>query len=227
MLTQAETEEGLHYPVALTVYARNRFISNLLPLIRRGKSLRRVVSVYGATFEGKINLDDFQGWNLSRMADQAQLASITTLALEKHHQTAPEVSFVHNFPGAVESGIARGSIGPFMRVLKTIFAVLGPLVHIPLEEAGDRHLFLCTSARFPADPDDKAAGVPLDDGLTAARGSDGESGSGVYSIDANGESAGPKVEKLLAQLRSEGMVEKVWGNIESDIKGALGSKIER
>lgn len=168
-------------------------------------------------------MNDFQAWNLTRIETYGQEASIVTLALEAHHKTAAEVSFVHNFPGAVESGIARGSIGPLMRVLKTIFAMLGPLVHIPLEEAGDRHLFLCTSARFSAGPEDAAAGVPLTEGVTLARGTDGREGSGVYSIDANGESAKPKIEKLLAELRGQGMVERVWENIESDITGALAS----
>ncbi len=183
--------------------------------------MRRVVSVYGATFEGEIERYDFQGWNIGRMAGQGHLASIMTLAQEAHHNEAPEVSFVHNFPGAVESGIARGSIGWLMRTLKTIFAVLGPLVHIPLEEAGDRHLFLGTSGRFPAGPDDVTAGVPMLDGLALARGIDGTLGSGVYSIDANGESAKPKVYALLAQFRNEGLVQWVLENIESDIASAL------
>ncbi|KAI9686480.1 MAG: hypothetical protein M1822_003491 [Bathelium mastoideum] len=219
--TGFKTEEGLHYHTALTIYARNRFLSNLLPLVRRADCLRRVVSVFGATMEGRINMNDFQCWNLGRMEAYGHEASVVTLALEAHHKTAPEVSFIHNFPGAVQSGIARGSIGALMRVLKTIFALLGPLVHMPLEEAGDRHLFLCTSARFSAGPEDATAGVPLVEGLDLARGIDGQSGSGVYSIDANGESAKPRVEGLLARLKSEGMVERVWEKIESDVNAAL------
>ena len=223
MLIEIETEEGLHYAAALTIFARNRFIRNLLPLLRKAKGLRRVVSVFGGTFEGKIKMDDFQARNLGRMEQMGHEASITTLALEAYQKEAPEVSFVHNFPGAVESGIARGSIGGLMRVLKTIFAMLGPLVHIPLVEAGERHLFLCTSSRFSKGVGDENGGVPLVDGLEMARGTDGQVGSGVYSIDANGESAGPKVEKLLAQLRSQGLVEKVKECIESDIDAALAS----
>ena len=173
--------------------------------------------------EGQINMNDFQCWKLGRMETYGHEASVVTLVLEAHRKTAPEVSFVHNFPGAVQSGIARGSIGGLMRVLKTIWAMLGPLVHIPLMEAGDRHLFLCTSARFPAGPEDATAGVPLSEGLPLASGTDGQDGSGVYSIDANGESAKPKVERLLAQLRSQGMVERVWEKVESDINGALAS----
>lgn len=146
-----------------------------------------------------------------------------TLLMEAHHNAAPEVSFIHNFPGAVVSGIARGEIGWLMRTLKTIWGVLGPLVHIPLEEAGDRHLFLGTNGRFPAGSDDMTAGVPVVDGLAVARGIHGKLGSGVYSIDENGESAKPKVENLLAQFRKEGLVGRVKENVESDIDGALKS----
>ncbi|KAK1816506.1 hypothetical protein LTR12_009097 [Friedmanniomyces endolithicus] len=218
-----KTEEGLHYASALTIYARNRFIMNLLPLLQPAQSLRRVVSVYGATFEGQIRMDDFQASSLGLMAKQGHTASVTTLALEAHHQFAPEVSFVHNFPGSVKSGIDRGSIGPLMRTLKTIFILLAPLVDIPLEEAGDRHLFLCTSARYSAGSGDEAAGVPLTDGLALARGSDGRVGSGVYSIDAYGESASPKVERLLAKFRSENAVQRVRDTMEADVKRALAS----
>lgn len=171
--------------------------------------------------EGQIDMADFEGSKMSGMKRYGHEASVVTLSLEMHRQAAPEVSFVHNFPGSVESGIARGSIGPVMRVLKTIFALLGPLVNIPLVEAGDRHLFLCTSARFSTGPNDEAAGVPLDEGLDFARGTDGQLGSGVYSIDAYGESAKPKVEQLLASLRTKGIDQQVKNKIDADIADAL------
>lgn len=185
-----------------------------------------MISVYGATFEGLIDMDHFEGWGFSPMKNQGHTASITSLALEGHQKTCSEVSYVHNFPGAVESGIARGSIGWIMRFLKTVFAILGPLVHIPLEEAGQRHLFLCTSARFSKGPDDVASGVPLIEGLEYARGTTGHSESGVYSIDANGDSAGPKVEKLLAELRGRGAVQQIMENLERNIGKALQATVE-
>ena len=114
----------MHYPAALTIYARNRYIEKLLPLLERATSLRRVVGVYCATFEGQIDMDNFQGWDLGLMKNQGHTASITTLALEGHQLAFPNVLYVHNFPGAVESGIGRGSIGFLMRFLKTVFALL-------------------------------------------------------------------------------------------------------
>jgi hypothetical protein len=183
-----ETEEGLHYPAALTIYCRNRFISNLLPHIQRATALRRVVTTFAGGWEGQIDMDDFEGYHISRFQSMGHNASIVTLALEGHHKAAPEVSYVHNFPGSVKSGIDRGDIGLFMRTMKTIFKLFAPLLNIPLEVSGDRHVFLCTSARYSNGPEDKAAGVPLVDGLELAEGIDGQRGSGVYTVDETGES---------------------------------------
>ncbi len=60
---------------------------------------------------------------------------------------------------------------------------------------------------------DEGEGAPLGDGLEVAGGTDGQSGSGMYSIGADGESAGIKVERLLAKLRDQGMGEPGCGRI--------------
>nr|POE80968.1 oxidoreductase andh [Quercus suber] len=218
-----ETDEGLHYPAALTIHARCRFMDHLLPLVNNASSLRRVVSVFIGALEGQVSMDDFQGWNMKLMANRGHGASITTLSLEHYHKTFPQISFVHNFPGVVKSGIARGT-GALLAVFTFVGKVLGPLMYMNIEEAGDRHLFLATSARYSAGAGDAAAGVPLADPVTVARGTDGKPGSGVYSIDASGESAGPAVEKVLAGLRSNGMTEKVMSAMQADMDSALRVK---
>jgi hypothetical protein len=145
------------------------------------------------------------------------------LSLEALAKKAPDVSFIHDFPGPVKSGIARGTKGAAMSILKVVFMVIGPLIYIPNQESGERHLFLATSARYPAGTvGDTAPGVPLAGGVAVARGTSGKSGSGVYSIDWDGESAGPKVEELLAKFRKEGMVEKVWKHVEEEFKRITG-----
>lgn len=94
---------------------------------------------------------------------------------------------------------------------------------MPNEECGERHVFLATSAKYPAGAHGNAAsGVPLASGVAVARGTDGTSGSGVYTVDWEGESTGPKVEELLAKLRKEGVVEKIWGNTEEEFKRITG-----
>lgn len=224
LILELETDEGLHYPAALTFHSRNRFISNLLPLIDHATALRRVVSVFIGTLEGQIKMDDFQAWHMKLMANRDHAASITTLALEAHQRGNPSVSYVHNFPGMVRGGITRGTEGPLMAAFRAIFRVIGPLVYMPSEEAGDRHLFLSTSARYAAGAQDSTAGVPLSNGIVVARGTNGKPGSGVYSIDANGESANSQVEQTLAGLRSNGMVDTVMNTIEADIQSALATK---
>ncbi|THX14538.1 hypothetical protein D6D13_03012 [Aureobasidium pullulans] len=223
--TGKTTVEGLHYPAAIAVHARNRFINNLLPLINNATSLRRVISVFIATLEGEIQLDDFQGWHMKLMANRDHAASITTLSLESHHKDNPKVSFVHNFPGVIKSGITRGTSGVVLTALKAVVRIFGSLFYMPAEETGDRHVFLSTSARYSAGEKDEAAGVPLSvaPDLSFARGTDGKLASGVYSINASGESAGEKVEEALASLRSRGMTEKVMDTINTDIEKALAA----
>lgn len=97
---------------------------------------------------------------------------------------------------------------------------------MPIEEAGDRHLFLAPSARYFAGEDDAAAGVSLSGLVALAYGTTGETGSGVYSIDASVESASSAMEQVLAALRDDGMAEKVVNTIEADIESALAAKIE-
>ena len=64
--------------------------------------------------------------------------------------------------------------------------------------------------------------MSLNDGVTVARGTDGEKGSGVYSVDLEGESSGPKVQELLANFRTEGVVEKFWDHTEEEFKRITG-----
>lgn len=108
-----------------------------------------------------------------------------------------------------------------LSVVKVIFAVMAPFRCIPLEEVGEKHVFLATSAKFCPEKDGSvAAGVPLEGGVSIARDSKGVVGGGVYSIDDHQENQSQEVEILLAQLRKEGASERVWETIESNLKQA-------
>ncbi|TVY14452.1 Oxidoreductase andH [Lachnellula arida] len=204
--TGIKTEEGLHYAAGLVLYCRHRFISNLLPLIQVAPGLRRVVTTFVAIMEGTILKDDFQLWNRNLMRYRGHAASVVSLALEKHAKDAPEVSFIHNFPG----GIARGTGWILGSVLRGVYGLFGSLVHMPFADAGDRHVFLATSARYPASGmEDQVDGVPIADGDQVAKGTDGRLDSGLYSIDMFGESAKPEVYEVLEKYRKEGMVDWV------------------
>ncbi|MCJ1380440.1 hypothetical protein MMC17_003543 [Xylographa soralifera] len=227
-LPLTETAENLHYSAALVTYSRTRFITNLLPLLQRAPSLRRVVSVLCAGKEGPVDASDLQGWHMTNMlAQRGHGASQVTMALEALAAKAPDVSFIHNFPGSVRTNLIRGGEGKLIAAMAFVSKIVGAFVdlHVPPEECGARHVFLATSAKYPAGKGgEETAGVPLPEGVAVARGVDGQSGSGVYSIDQDGESTGPKVEELLAGFRREGLVDKVWQDTQEQFQRITGQE---
>jgi len=97
-------------------------------------------------------------------------------------------------------------------------------IAVPIEESGERNLFLPISARYPPVARADASGVRLVAGMTVARGIHGKAGSGVCSLCWGGESTPEKMEKLLTKYRDEGMVDKVWEDLESVFKRTTGSR---
>ncbi|KAH7266046.1 hypothetical protein B0J15DRAFT_487700 [Fusarium solani] len=213
-----DTADGFPLITGLALYSRTRLTVNLLPLLKKASSLQRVVTVMAGTKEGKIFLDDIPGRNLPNKIKSARghLCTALTLSLEALARQAPEVSFIHNFPGSVDTDLIRRDDGLMMQFVKQFFR-LGTTVMgkwVPKEECGERHAWLCLSARFPAKGEKSAE---------AAVGTDGTKGSGVYSVDWDGESASTEVIKLLGEYRDEGTVDKVWKHFEDEFVRVTGS----
>lgn len=214
----------------MSYYARLRFIVNFLPLLENATNLRRVVTVLAGTKEGQVYVDDLQCRHRSLFSPGARghVTSMTTLSLEAIARKAPSVSFVHDYPGFVKTSLGSDLKGPvptiFRAVFEAILLLIGRFIETPLDESGERHVFFATSARFPAKVNtDAAGGVALPEGLAVARGTDGQAGSGVYSIFNDGESAPPKVEHLLETLRKDGTAQKVWANVEEEFIRITGA----
>ncbi|KAF2255160.1 hypothetical protein BU26DRAFT_559780 [Trematosphaeria pertusa] len=225
MIQGIETEEGLNAAASLILHSRTRFALNLLPLLQAAPILRRVLSISFGTKEGPMPINDLQMRNVPAgqlLKFRGQAASGVTLSLEQVAKRAPGVSFIHDFPGPVRSNIARGG-GIANFVMRALFKVIGPFVYIPNDESGERHLFLATSAVFPA-KDGGANGVLIDGGLTTASGTNGEIGSGVYVADEKCESTFPNVVKLLTGLREERKDEWVWKEIRGDYLRITGKE---
>ncbi|CAI7565277.1 unnamed protein product [Penicillium crustosum] len=223
-----DTSEGLHIMPATGYYARTRFISNLLPNLKQAAGLRRVVSVLAGGHEGPIDVNDFQGKTMSMLKIRGHLVSMTDMALEILAEQAPEVTFINDYPGAVKTGIGRDSNTLLAWFMTIVLMIIGPLIYIPIRESGERHLFFATSAKYPPRVRFDAAAegsssVPLSEGVEVASGTDGNVGSGVYSIHWKGEHAGPKVVKLLAGLREQGMAQKVWTHTVGEFDRIVGS----
>lgn len=219
-----DTSEGLRRSAALVHFARARFIQNFLPELQAAKSLKRVVSVFAATKQGAFDPDDINADRVGLIGARCHAASMVTMGMEVLAQRAPDVSFIHDFPGPVKSGIGREMAGLLGVVVRTLAAVMGPLYNIPNDESGAYHLFFATSAKYPPRSDTtSASGVTLGEHASAARATDGNIGSGMYSIDEKGESASAAVEKLLSGMRKDGTLEKLWKHTESEWQRITGS----
>ncbi|KAK3647788.1 hypothetical protein LTR56_000687 [Elasticomyces elasticus] len=217
------TDEGLRAPIALVHYSRVRFLVNLLPLVERAKGLRRVLSIFAGGKEGPINMSDLRvDHGNNPLALRGHMAAMQTFALETLATRYPTVSFVHDFPGPVRSQIARDkNILNF--VLRSVFAVVGPFIYIPNEESGERHVFIATSARYPAASTDDEAAVELADGVVISKGADGKLGSGIYTTDAQCEASNSSVDAVLDKMRKEGVPQKAWEHTEAEFVRMVGS----
>ncbi|KAF7548035.1 hypothetical protein G7Z17_g7316 [Cylindrodendrum hubeiense] len=217
------TSEGLPLITAVTLYSRTRLTVNLLPNLRQASSVRRVVTVMAAGHEGHIWADDIPGRKIPLRGARGHLCTALTLSLEDLSRKAPEVSFIHNFPGAVDTNLIRRGDGIILQVVKYWFRLSMSLSRkwLPAEECGERHAWLCLSGRYPPkEVGDGVNGVASD---TIAAGADGKRGSGAYSLGWDGESSPDNVVKFLDKYRAEGMTEKVWDHLEDEFKRITGT----
>ncbi|KAK1242060.1 hypothetical protein MKX07_000046 [Trichoderma sp. CBMAI-0711] len=152
--TRKETSEGLELCQSLEYYSRMLFILHLLPLLRQSEA-GRVISVLGGGMENsRINIDDpdlKQPGNFGAMKGQMQYIAMNTISLEKLASENPDVTFIHSWPGWVDTGNARrgwdeGSI--LARVFAFVVETLIYFFGFSHEESGQRHLFESTSAAF-------------------------------------------------------------------------------
>lgn len=216
-LSSTETTEGLYYMTAVTYFARVRLMQNLVSLMRSAPSLRRVVTVFGGTKEGKVNLEDMQARKTSMLFFRPHLASLLTLSLMAIAKDAPEVGFVHNFPGAVKRHLGDDLSGMGIKIMMALYRIVEPFVAMTPKEAGERQVFFATSERFRG-CEQGIDGVPAKEG-GLARAVDGLQGeTGVYSVGSDGEPASKQVVALLTKMRDDGVLEKVWSYTESELE---------
>ncbi|KAK7212721.1 hypothetical protein V2G26_019899 [Clonostachys chloroleuca] len=222
-----KTSEGLPISYVLPVTSRILFALNLLPAIQRATSLKRVVSVFAAGFEGPFSESEWTEYASTHnlMKARGHLSSMITMAHNVMARQAPDVAFVHNYPGSVKTKFGRdasGVLGGVLKVATVLFHVVpNRLFFQDPSDCGEHQLYLATSARFPPAQGD-AAGVAVSDGVSVARGSDGLSGSGSYNINYHGENASADVDALLAKAKADGAEDRMWAHILEEIKQVTG-----
>lgn len=150
-----ETAEGIEITQSLEYYTRILFILHLLPLLEKAEA-PKAVSVLAGGWERAtgINLDDLdlrKPGNFGAMNARLQHTAMNTTTLEKLANDNPNVTFIHSFPGCVNTGNVRRSPDPNSIMAWLVWLILEPLIRlfaISDEVSGQRHLFEGTSAAF-------------------------------------------------------------------------------
>jgi NAD(P)-dependent dehydrogenase (short-subunit alcohol dehydrogenase family) len=151
---RSETDEGIEVAQSLEYYSRILFIQHLLPLMTKTEA-PRVVSVLGGGMEraNSINADDFdlkRPGNWSGMNAQIQYTAMNTVTMDKLASDNPQVTFIHSWPGWVNTGNVNRA-NPSFIMSWVIWLILNPLITIfsfSDEKTGQRHLFQSTSGAF-------------------------------------------------------------------------------
>ncbi|KAJ5814615.1 hypothetical protein N7474_006392 [Penicillium riverlandense] len=209
-----ETDEGVDKKLSLHYYARMRFLVNLLPqLTNAGTSnqLSRTISVLSAGHEGKLLVDDLplkNNYSLRNCANHA--TTMNSLAMEELAASHPATSFIHAYPGGVNTGLLDKMLGRFG---SNALAFLASPWMVPLDQSGERYLYAATSSTYPS-RDRKA-----DD---AVSGSDGTKGSGAYLLSWDGSVTGN--QKILNGYRSDGTRKTVWEHTLGVFESVCGRK---
>ena len=153
--TRRETAEGLEIVQSLEYYARMLFILHLLPLLDAAEA-PKVVSVLAGGLEraGSLDLDDLdlkKPRNFGAMKAQTQYPAMNTTTLEKLADDNPNITFIHSWPGLVNTGNVRRGLDPNSLMAWFVWLILEPLIGLFAtsdEVSGQRHLFQSTSAAF-------------------------------------------------------------------------------
>jgi hypothetical protein len=213
-----ESAEGIDIPHALRYYSRLRFVYDLLPLLT-ASPVPRVVTILAGGQESAIDVNDLEVKNdFSLMKAAGNGTTQTTLALEELAKSYPSITFIHKYPGFVNTGV----LDRLMATAKGVFTIPATLVRwailpivnlfsMSVDEAGERGVFIATSARYPpANPKTDSVGVLLPQGVQVAESSivkDGE-GNGVYRLGADDESAPDSA--VLTGYRLDNVERTVW-----------------
>ncbi|ETN38424.1 uncharacterized protein HMPREF1541_06459 [Cyphellophora europaea CBS 101466] len=152
--TRKETAEGIEIAQSLVYYSRVLFVLHLLPLLNRAEAPRVVSVGMGGMESAKIDLDDIDlraPGNFSGIKAVSQYAAMKTTTLEKLAEENPHVTFVHSWPGWVDTGNVNRGVDANSAWSWFVWLVLRHLITLfsfTDEESAQRHLFQCTSAAY-------------------------------------------------------------------------------
>ncbi|KAH7133670.1 hypothetical protein EDB81DRAFT_762952 [Dactylonectria macrodidyma] len=150
-----ETAEGLEISQAVGYYSRMLFVLHLRALLEKAEHPRVVVVGAGGLEGTSIDLDDIdmkKPGSFGTIKAQAQYKNMNTMGLEKLAGENPNVTFIHSWPGSVNTGnVWRGIDDRNSIMAWFVWLILEPIIGLISSDedvAGQRHLFQCTSAVF-------------------------------------------------------------------------------
>ena len=152
--TRRETAEGVEVVQSLEYYLRMLFILHLVPLLAEAEAPRVDSVLAGGLERASVDLDDLdlkKPGNFGAMKTRTQYPAMTTTTLEKLATDNPNVTFIHSWPGLVNTGNVRRGVDPNSIMAWFVWLILEPLIGLFAmsdEVSGQRHLFQSTSAAF-------------------------------------------------------------------------------
>ena len=196
-----------------------RFTANLLPLLLASQLPAHVISVFAAGKEGELCLDDLslRDPNHSGLLwTRSHVTHMHTFFFESLAAQHPgKLSLVHVFPGLVMTDAFNNPGVP--RWFKILWYLFNPIIRLfstPLDECGERILFLASPLRFPARQTTEGGNISKAEDVSApgskvtvARGTDSNLGSGAYAVTIDGETC--KNEQILKKYRGGEASEKI------------------
>lgn len=200
-----DTKEGLETCFAISYYSRMRLIQNLLPLLRQSSRPRVLTLLNGGKekpmFDDDIGLE--KRWSADAVINHT--TTMTSLALEHLAKDDERITFLHVFPGLVNSGnfirvTAGESAGVVWRVMLSVFCRMITAVQlifgITPEECGERQAYHLTSEQF---------------------------GLGAWRIDNSSEVVSENAGGVFEKYRASGWSEKIWELTTAVFESALAT----
>ncbi|KAK1574284.1 uncharacterized protein LY79DRAFT_524166 [Colletotrichum navitas] len=215
------TVEGLDVTHALEYYGRMLFTLHLLPLLRAAPAARVLTVLAGSMLRGGggaggLLLDDLNlegPGAFGGVRTQTHMAVMNTLFLDRlsaEPGNEGAVTFVHNWPGAVDTGnMVRYHVPslwspiPLTALLRPLFLVVG----FSEKEAGERHLYVATSGGIGGGDGPRVidGGERKGGGRRNTRGQEGR--RGLFLVDHKCEVVDKS--EIMRDLRGEAQ-RKVW-----------------
>lgn len=198
--------------LSLSYYSRTMMMMQLLPLLNASSNNPRIVSILAAGNESSsIYLDDLdlkKPENFSMFSAARSSTTYTTLTMSRLAQENPRVVMIHHYPGAVNTGVFEKAFGK--RWFWWIFPLLLNVMGTSVEDAGEKTVFLLTSAKYGGKGVLLAASVRRE--LTMAKTE--EAGSLFLIRD---KLHGLQQDKVMAELEQMDAGNVVWQHAQQKI----------